>query len=174
MDHNFFRFFPTPLPGLIQLRHRSISCISSLVSSFFEVWGKGTIYWLSHKESDNIYFGVELQAHELWSDFQLTAYSYPGRIGLTSFRLIFGSENSRYFLKQSDAKLRPIPRLGHSIWQWFRQFACFPFEFLLVAFNVFIYYDGHCGFFGSGFENLIKRLLLNYNEISISTFLISC
>ena len=141
VDHNFFRFFPTPLPGLIQLRRRSIICISSLVSSFFEVWGKGTIYWLSHKESDNIYFGVELQAHELWSDFQLTAYSSPGRIGLTSFRLIFGSENSRYFLKQSDAKLRPIPRLGHSIWQWFRQFACFPFEFLLVAFNVFIYYD---------------------------------
>ena len=63
---------------------------------------------------------------------------------------------SRYFLKQSDAKLRPIPRLGHSIWQWFRQFACFPFEFLLVAFTVFIYYDGHCGFFGSGFENFIK------------------
>ena len=73
MDHNFFRFFPTPLPGLIQLRRRSIICISSLVSSFFEVWGKGTIYWLSHKESDNIYFGVELQANEFWSGFQLTA-----------------------------------------------------------------------------------------------------
>ena len=71
----FLDFFPTPppLPGLTQLRHHSISCISSLVSSFFEVWGKGTIYWLSHKESHSICFTVKPQALGLLSDLNLTA-----------------------------------------------------------------------------------------------------
>ena len=64
---------PPPNPGLIQLRHRSISCISSLVSLFFEVWGKGTIYWLSHKESHSICFTVKPQALGLLSDLNLTA-----------------------------------------------------------------------------------------------------
>ena len=89
MHHNFFRFFhpypPPPNPGLIQLRRRSISCISSLVSSFFEVWGRGTIYWLSHKESDNIYFGVELQAHEFSTD--CLELSGPDRFNLFSLNI---------------------------------------------------------------------------------------
>ena len=74
-----------PNPGLIQLRRRSISCISSLVSSFFEVWGRGTIYWLSHKESDNIYFGVELQAHEFSTD--CLELSGPDRFNLFSLNI---------------------------------------------------------------------------------------